>query len=79
MIKDIILVMFDRKNKDVKRKLYAPQWRPRSYDELSNWAAVIDETGDYYEHQLLVELIMEVRNVGRMMNQMLQEMNMGEK
>jgi hypothetical protein len=58
------------KNKDVKAE--PSQWTPRSYDELLRLTRFVNSE-DLYMSILLVELIMEVRNVSRMMDQIQQE------
>ncbi len=69
-------MLFGQKNKDVEAE--SPQWSPRSYDELRRITRLV-ATEDAYVCVLLVELIMEVRNVSSMMYQIQQEMNKGEK
>ena len=58
------------KNKDVKAE--PSQWTPRSYDELLRLTRFVNSE-DLYMSILLVELIMEVRTVSRMMDQIQQE------
>ena len=65
-----MLMIFDRKNKDVKAE--PTQWTPRSYDELLHLTRLV-ASEDAYVCILLVELIMEVRNVNNMLYQIQQE------
>lgn len=63
-------MLFNRKNEDVKAE--PTQWTPRSYDELLRLTRFVN-SDDLYMSVLLVELIMEVRNVSRMVSQIQQE------
>jgi hypothetical protein len=63
-------MLFGRKDKDVKAE--QTQWSRRSYDELLRLTRFVN-SDDLYMSILLVELIMEVRNVGEMVHQIQQE------